>query len=70
MTDMLKVKDHENLRRDSFNNAVINIDKQEYVASIKRRQRSERVEYLEQKVSDLQNDIQDIKQMLQQLVSK
>lgn len=70
MTDVLKVKDHENLRRDKFSNAVINVDKQEYAAYMKRRQKSERVEYLEQKVSNLQNDIQDIKQMLQQLVSK
>jgi hypothetical protein len=70
MTDVLKVKDHENLRRDKFSNAVINVDKQEYAIYMKRRQKSERIEYLEQKVSNLQNDIQDIKQMLQQLVSK
>ena len=70
MTNVLKVKDHENLRRDTFSNAVINVDKQEYVAYMKRKQKSERLDYVEQKVSDLQNDIHDIKQMLQQLVSK
>lgn len=70
MIDLLKVKDHENLRRDTFNHAIINVDKQEYIACMKKRQKFERIEYLEHKVSNLQNDIQDIKQMLQKLVSK
>ena len=70
MTNIVKVKDHENLRRDTFSNAVINVNREEYVAYINKRQRSERLDCVEQKVSDLQDDIQDHKQLLQQLVSK
>ena len=66
----VKVKDHENLRRDPHSQAIINIDKQEYVAYLKKRQKAERLEQVESKVFDMQNDIKDIKQMLQQLVSK
>lgn len=66
----VKVKDHENLRRDPHSRAIINIDKQEYVAYLKKRQKAERLEQVESKVYDMQNDIKDIKQMLQQLVSK
>ena len=66
----VKVKDHENLRRDPHSQAIINIDKQEYVAYLKKRQKAERLEQVESKVYDMQNDIKDIKQMLQQLVSK
>ena len=68
--DTFKVKDHENLRRDKFSKAVINVDEHEYAAYLKKRQRSEQIDYLEQKVDNLQGDIKDIKQILQQLVSK
>lgn len=70
MTNILKVKDHENLRRDTFSNAIINVDKQEYIAYLKKQQKAERLEYVENKVYDLQNDISEIKLMLQQLISK
>jgi hypothetical protein len=70
MTDMIKVKDHENLRRDPHSQAIINVDKQEYVAYLKKQQKAQRLEQVESKVYDIQNDIKDIKQMLQQLVSK
>ena len=70
MTDMIKVKDHENLRRDPHSQAIINVDKQEYVAYLKKQQKAQRLEQVESKVYDMQNDIKDIKQMLEQLVSK
>jgi len=70
MTNMIKVKDHENLRRDPHSQAIINVDKQEYVAYLKKQQKAQRLEQVESKVYDMQNDIKDIKQMLQQLVSK
>lgn len=66
----VKVKDHDNLRRDSHSRAIINVDKQEYTAYLKKQQKAERLEHVESKVYDMQNDIKDIKQMLQQLVSK
>jgi heat shock protein HspQ len=70
MSDAVKVKDHNNLRRDPYSQAIINVDKQEYVAYLKKQQRAQRLEQVESKVYDMQNDIKDIKQMLQQLVSK
>jgi|TARA_R100000084_G_C4630391_1_gene138054 hypothetical protein len=70
MSDAVKVKDHNNLRRDPHSQAIINVDKQEYVAYLKKQQRAQRLEQVESKVYDMQNDIKDIKQMLQQLVSK
>ena len=70
MSDAVKVKDHNNLRRDPHSQVIINVDKQEYVAYLKKQQRAQRLEQVESKVYDMQNDIKDIKQMLQQLVSK
>jgi hypothetical protein len=70
MTDVLKVKDHENLIRDPHSKAIINVDKQQYTAYLRKQQKAERLEHVESKVYDLQSDIKDIKQMLQQLVSK
>ena len=70
MTDLHKVKDHDNLRRDPHSKAILNVDKQEYVAYLRKQQKAQRLEHVESKVYDLQSDIKDIKQMLQQLVSK
>ena len=70
MTELHKVEDHENLRRDPHSKAILNVDKQEYVAYLRKQQKAQRLEHVESKVYDLQNDIKDIKQMLQQLVSK
>ncbi len=66
----VKVKDHDNLRRDPHSQAILNVDKQEYAAYLRKQQKAERLEHVESKVYDMQNDIKDIKQMLQQLVSK
>lgn len=70
MSERHKVKDHDNLRRDPHSKAIINVDKQEYVAYLRKQHKAERLERVESKVYDMQNDIKDIKQMLQQLVSK
>ena len=70
MTDVIKVKDHKNLVRDSHSRAIINTDKTGYMAYLKKKQKAEGLEHVESKVYDMQNDIKDIKQMLQQLVSK
>lgn len=70
MTDKIKVKDHEKLRRDAHSKAIINVDKTGYIAYLRKQEKSQRLEKVEDTVYDLQNDINDIKQMLQQLVSK
>jgi len=66
----IKVKDHENLRRDPYSKAIVNVDKNEYMAYVGKRKRTERLEYVEHQVFDLKNDIKDIKDMLQRLVTK
>ena len=70
MTELQKVKDHDNLRRDPHSKAIVNVNKQEYVAYLRKQQKAQRLEHVESKVYDLQSDIKDIKQMLQTLVSK
>lgn len=70
MTEKIKVKDHEKLRRDAHSKAIINVDKNGYIAYLRKQEKSQRLEKVENTVYDLQNDINDIKQMLQQLVSK
>ena len=69
MKDLIKVKDHENLRRDPQSGAIVNINKQEYTAYLKKQQKSQRLEHVESKVYDMQDDISDIKKMLEKLVS-
>ena len=68
MNNLIKVKDHESLRRDPQSGAILNIDKQEYVAYLKKQRRAERLEQVESRVYDMQGDISDIKQMLEKLV--
>lgn len=69
MKDLIKVKDHENLRRDPQSGAILNVDKQEYIAYLKKQRRAERLDHVESRVYDMQGDISDIKQMLEKLVS-
>jgi len=69
MNDLIKVKDHENLRRDPHSGAIVNVNKNEYTAYLKKQQKGQRLEHVESKVYDMQNDISDIKQMLEKLVS-
>jgi hypothetical protein len=66
----IKVKDHKDLIRDRHSKAIVNTDRQGYEAYLIKQKKAQRIDLVEQKVSDLQDDIQDIKQLLQQLVSK
>lgn len=74
MSKLIKVENHGDLRREDTSSAIINVDKQQYNAYKRKKymakQKAERLEQVESKVHDMQNDIKDIKQMLQQLVSK
>ena len=70
----IKVECHSNLVRDTRSGAIININKKEIERA--RRMKSERkekevtFENLKSDVSELKNDMSDIKQMLQKLVGK
>ena len=70
----IKVEGHSNLVRDTRSGAIININKKEIERA--RRMKAERkkkevtFENLKSDVSELKNDMSDIKQMLQKLVGK
>ena len=74
MSELTKVEDHGDLRRDKHSQAIINVDKQQYDAYKRKKQlskqKNERLNNVEDKVDRLQNDMDDIKQLLQQLVAK
>jgi hypothetical protein len=66
----IKVKDHSDLYRDKHSKAIVSTDQTAYQAYLMRKKRSQRIDIVEEKVTDLQNDIHEIKQLLQQLVLK
>lgn len=74
MSKLVKVENHSELRRDDSSQAIINVDKQQYAAYKRKKymakQKAERLNNVESKVDKLQEDMKDIKQLLQQLVAK
>jgi hypothetical protein len=61
--------DDKRFVKDLYTNAVINIDKEGYQSFMSNRQRVLRQQQLEKQVQNLQQDIGDIKQLLQQLIN-
>ena len=74
MSELIKVKNHSDLRREDSSSAILNVDKQQYNAYKRKKymakQKAERLNNVESKVDELQEDMKDIKQLLQQLVAK
>tara|TARA_B100001287_G_C22372325_1_gene384836 strand:- start:199 stop:423 length:225 start_codon:yes stop_codon:yes gene_type:complete len=71
--DYIKVKNHENLIRDSKSNFIVNTNKSEYDEYIARRKQKQneknKVENLERDLSTLRNEITEIKDMLRSFVN-
>lgn len=71
--DYIKVKNHENLIRDSKSNFIVNTNKSEYDEYIARRKQKQneknKVENLQRDLSTLRNEITEIKDMLRSLVN-
>ena len=71
--DYIKVKNHDNLIRDSKSNFIINTNKSEYDEYIARRKQKQneknKVENLERDISTLRNEITEIKDLLRSLVN-
>jgi len=70
----LKVTDHENLVRDTRSRALLNTDRSELEAyyaerDMKLKELQEK-QALENKVNKLEQDMSDIKNLLQQLVTR
>ena len=70
---LIPVENHPGLFRDSVTNAIVNRSKSDYERYTKTRNnmlsKEERINYLEEKVDHLSNDIGDIKSMLQSFLS-
>ena len=68
-----RVKGHDDLRRDPKTNSIINTNVSEYNQYVTRRKlknkENEKIENLEKDLSDLKNDIDEIKSLLRSLSS-
>ena len=68
-----RVKGHDDLRRDPKTNSIINTNVSEYNQYVTRRKlknkENEKIENLEKDLSDLKNDIDEIKSLLISLTS-
>ena len=68
-----RVKGHDDLRRDPKTNSIINTNVSEYNQYVTRRKlknkETEKIENLEKDLSDLKNDIDEIKSLLISLTS-
>ena len=71
---LVQIESHRNLIRDTDSGAVLNTDREEleaYYAEVEMRKKQlEEKRTLENKVNKLEQDISDIKNLLQQLVTR
>ena len=69
----VRVKDHSNLVRDPSTNFIINTSQSDYDQYLARRKQKrgehERVDTMEQDLSDLKGEINEIKSLLKELVN-
>ena len=69
----VKVKDHSNLVRDPSTNSIINTSQSDYDQYLARRKQKrgehERVEIMEQDLSDLKSEIGEIKSLLKEILN-
>ena len=69
----IKVKNNQNLVRDTESNCIINTNKSEYEQYLARKKQKQnemnKVDNLERDISTLRNEISEIKDMLRSLVN-
>tara|TARA_Y100000592_G_C5408542_1_gene286919 strand:- start:763 stop:984 length:222 start_codon:yes stop_codon:yes gene_type:complete len=69
----IKVKDNENLVRDSKSNCIINTNKSEYDEYLARRKSKQneknKVENLEKDMDTLKNELSEIKSLLKEIIN-
>ena len=69
----VKVKDHSNLVRDPYTNCIINTSQSDYDQYLARRKQKrsehERVDTMEQDLSDLKSEIGEIKSLLKEILN-
>ena len=67
---MYKVKDHNSLRRDPKNQAIINVDREKLYEHRNKTKIKENIEHINEEIASLKNDFQEIKFLLQQIANK
>ena len=70
----VKVESHPELRRDEWSKGITNVDTDAYrnymSGAAKRKQRNQTLEENTKEINNLKEDVSEIKDMLQQLLSK
>ena len=70
----IKVESHPELRRDVWSKGITNVDTDAYSnymsGAAKRKQRNQTLEEHSKEINNIKEDVSDIKDMLQQLLSK
>ena len=70
----VKVEHHPELRRDEWSKGITNVDTDAYTnymnGATKRNQRNQTLEEHSREINTIKEDVSDIKDMLQQLLSK
>jgi hypothetical protein len=67
---MYKVKDHNNLRRDPKNQAIINVDREKLSEHRNKTKIKENIEHINEEIASLKSDFQEIKFLLQQIANR
>jgi len=74
MENILHVEGNPSLVRDVFSNAIVNTNESEYQTYLRNKNimtsRVNQIENQNEKINKLENDINDIKSMLQLLINK
>jgi hypothetical protein len=74
MHNLIRVEDHEHLRRDPRTNAIIDVNHQAYAnymqSKTRREQQVQRLDDLENKINNFETDLSEIKHLLQQLLGQ
>ena len=65
-----KVQDNDSLVRNSGSNAIININESAYKARIRQIEQSKKELQQTETINKLESDVEEIKNLLKQLVSK
>ena len=72
MTDLVKVRDHDNLVRDPHSRAIINTDKNAYTIYMQRvkeaRKSNDELKYAVREINSIKVELTEIKELLGKLV--
>jgi hypothetical protein len=74
MRNLIRVEDHEHLRRDPRTRAIVDVNDDAYNSYMeskhRRQQQQQRMDDLENKINNFETDLSEIKHLLQQLLGQ